>query len=48
MGAFALVVDAKGDVAAAFYQHHGFTASNSNPLTLVLPIATLAKKGALD
>ena len=45
MGVFALVVDAKDDVAAAFYQHHGFTALSSNPLTLVLPIATLAKKG---
>ena len=39
-----MVVDAKDDGAAAFYQHHGFTALSSNPLTLVLPIATLAKK----
>jgi len=29
---------------AAFYAHHGFTAFSSNPLTFVLPIATLAKK----
>lgn len=45
MGVFALVVDAKDDVAAAFYQHHGFTALSSNPLTSVLPVATLAEKG---
>ena len=44
MGVFALVVDAKDEVAAAFYPHHGFTAFSSHPLTLVLPIATLAKK----
>jgi GNAT superfamily N-acetyltransferase len=45
MGVFALVVDAKDEVAAAFYQHHGFTALGSNPWTLVLPIATLPKNG---
>jgi predicted N-acetyltransferase YhbS len=44
MGVFALVVDAKDETAAAFYEHHGFTAFSSNPLTFVLPIATLAKK----
>lgn len=44
MGVFALVVDAKDAVAASFYQYHGFTALTSNPLTLVLPIAALAKK----
>jgi len=44
MGVFALVVDAKDGTAAAFYKHHGFTAFSINPLTLVLPIATLAKK----
>lgn len=44
MGVFALVVDAKDETAAAFYKHHGFTAFSSNPLTFVLPIATLAKK----
>lgn len=53
MGVFALLVDAKDDVAAGFYQHHGFTALSSNPLRLVLPIASLAKqnsisKGSLD
>ena len=44
MGVFALVVDAKDETAAAFYKHHGFTAFSINPLTFVLPIATLAKK----
>ena len=44
MGVVALVVDAKDETAAAFYKHHGFTAFSINPLTFVLPIATLAKK----
>jgi len=44
MGVFALVVDAKDETAAAFYKHHGFVGFSSNPLTFVLPIATLAKK----
>jgi GNAT superfamily N-acetyltransferase len=44
IGVFALVVDAKDETAASFYKHHGFTAFSSNPLTFVLPIATLAKK----
>ena len=44
MGVFALVVDAKDQTAAAFYKHHGFVGFCSNPLTFVLPIATLAKK----
>jgi ribosomal protein S18 acetylase RimI-like enzyme len=44
MGVFALVVDAKDQTAAAFYAHHGFVSFSSNPLTYVLPIATLAKK----
>lgn len=44
MGVFALVVDAKDETAAAFYKHHGFAVFSSNPLTFVLPVATLAKK----
>ena len=44
MGVFALVVDAKDTTAAAFYGHLGFVAFSSNPLTFVLPLATLAKK----
>ena len=44
MGVFALVVDAKDETAAAFYKRHGFVGFSSNPLSFVLPIATLAKK----
>jgi GNAT superfamily N-acetyltransferase len=40
---FALLVDAKDDVAAAFYCHHGFTAFASNPYQLIAPIETFRK-----
>jgi len=43
--AFALVVEAKDDNAAAFYQHHGFLRFASKPASLFLPLGT-AKKGA--
>lgn len=39
--AFALVVDAKDEAAAAFYKHHGFMALPDSPLTLFLPLATV-------
>ncbi len=35
---FAIVVDAKDDQAAAFYQHHGFVAFGSLPHQLILPL----------
>lgn len=38
--AFSLVVDAKDESAAAFYQHHGFIALPDSPLKLFLPLAT--------
>ena len=38
--AFALIVDAKDETAAAFYRHHGFIAFRGNPLALFLPLAT--------
>ncbi len=41
IAAYALVVDAKGEMAAAFYRHHGFIALPSSPLTLFLPLATV-------
>jgi ribosomal protein S18 acetylase RimI-like enzyme len=41
IAAYALVVDAKDDQAAAFYHHHGFIALPSSPLTLFLPLATV-------
>jgi ribosomal protein S18 acetylase RimI-like enzyme len=41
VAAFALLVDAKGDEAAAFYRHHGFVGLPESPLTLFLPLATV-------
>lgn len=43
IAAYALVVDAKDDVAAAFYRHHGFIALPDTLLTLFLPLASLPK-----
>ncbi|MDR0457412.1 MAG: GNAT family N-acetyltransferase [Burkholderiaceae bacterium] len=37
--AVALIVDAKDEQAAAFYQHHGFMTLADSPLTLFLPLA---------
>ena len=41
--AFAIVVDAKDDAAAAFYKYHGFTAFSSAPMSLYLPLAEATK-----
>lgn len=41
LAAFALVVDAKDEAAAAFYRHHGFTAFTDAPLQLFRPLATV-------
>ena len=41
VAAFAFVVDAKDETAAAFYVHHGFIALPDRPLTLFLPPATV-------
>lgn len=43
IAAYALVVDAKDDVAAAFYSHHGFIALPDTLLTLFLPLASVPK-----
>ena len=43
IAAFALVVDAKGETAAAFYRHHGFLALPDATLTLFLPLASVLK-----
>lgn len=43
---FTLVVDAKNERAASFYEHHGFMRLASRPGTLFLPLATAQK--ALD
>jgi ribosomal protein S18 acetylase RimI-like enzyme len=40
IAAYALVVDAKDEGAAAFYRHHGFIPLPNSPLTLFLPLAT--------
>lgn len=37
-----LVVDAKDELAAAFYRHHGFIALPDSPMTLLLPLTALA------
>jgi GNAT superfamily N-acetyltransferase len=42
--AFAIVVDAKDDAAAAFYRHHGFQAFASMPMRLYLPLAEAARQ----
>lgn len=42
IAAYAMVVDAKDEKAAAFYTHHGFIALPEAPLTLLLPLATVA------
>lgn len=43
IAAFALMVDAKDEAAAAFYRHHGFIALPDSPLTLFLPLATVLR-----
>jgi ribosomal protein S18 acetylase RimI-like enzyme len=43
IAAYALMVDAKNEVAAAFYRHHGFIALPDSPLTLFLPLATVQR-----
>jgi GNAT superfamily N-acetyltransferase len=42
IAAYALMVDAKDEVAATFYRHHGFIALPDSPLVLFLPRATLS------
>jgi predicted N-acetyltransferase YhbS len=43
IAAYAVVVDAKDDQAAAFYSHHGFIALPTAQMTLFLPLASLQK-----
>ena len=40
VAAYALMVDAKDDVAASFYRHHGFIVLPDSPRTLFLALAT--------
>ncbi len=41
IAAYAMMVDAKDQVAAAFYRHHGFLTLADANLTLFLPLATV-------
>ncbi len=43
IAAFALMVDAKDDVAAAFYRHHGFITLPDTSLTLFLPLSSVTQ-----
>lgn len=43
IAAYALVVNAKDESAAAFYRHHGFIALPDSSLTLFLPLATVRR-----
>jgi len=38
VAAYALVVDAKGENAGAFYRHYGFVPCRDNPMTLYLSL----------
>jgi predicted GNAT family N-acyltransferase len=40
IAAYAMLVDAKDDKAASFYQHHGFIQLPESPRSLFLPLAT--------
>jgi GNAT superfamily N-acetyltransferase len=40
IGAFAMLVDAKDDAAAAFYRHFGFLPAGTGDRALFLPVAT--------
>jgi ribosomal protein S18 acetylase RimI-like enzyme len=43
IAAFAMMVDAKDEAAAAFYRHHGFIPLPGSPLTLFLPLGTVQR-----
>ena len=43
IAAYALVVDAKDEVAVSFYRHHGFIPVAGRARTLFLPVATVMK-----
>jgi predicted GNAT family N-acyltransferase len=41
IAAYAMMVDAKDETAAAFYRHHGFITQSDSPLAMFLPLATV-------
>lgn len=47
VAAYAVVVDAKDEAAAQFYERYGFQRLLDRPLTLFLPVATIAQLGGL-
>ncbi|KAF0146128.1 MAG: N-acetyltransferase GCN5 [Rhodospirillaceae bacterium] len=48
IASYALMVDAKDEVAATFYQHYGFIMLPDSPLTLFLPLVTVAASRKID
>ena len=43
IAAHMMVVDAKDDIAVAFYMHHGFRRDPGDPLRLYAPLVTLGR-----
>ncbi|MDR1708257.1 MAG: GNAT family N-acetyltransferase, partial [Candidatus Accumulibacter sp.] len=41
IAAYAMLVDAKNESAAAFYRHHGFIVLPDSPATLFFPLGSL-------
>ncbi|MCA9243657.1 MAG: GNAT family N-acetyltransferase [Phycisphaerales bacterium] len=48
IAAFAVIVDAKDDIAAAFYSHFGFQPLTNKPLKLFLPIGEALRELAFQ
>lgn len=48
IAAHMMVVEAKSDIAAAFYMHHGFRRDPRDPLRLYAPLVTLSRALALE
>ncbi len=44
IAAYALMVEAKDEAAAAVYRHHGFIALPDSPLSLFLPLASVTDR----
>ncbi len=44
IAAYALMVDVKNEMAAAFYQHHGFVPLPDSPRTMFLPLAIVRQQ----
>ena len=46
LAVFALLVDAKDDTAAKFYQHHGFEPFSGRPIQLFMPLERMGRAAA--